>query len=113
MKFVNGNRTFIVDQKAVDSRGYYKCVDTETKVELYLPDYVISGMTFKFSWDTFREDRDEKHFNSVKVIEESMTTLYETSTNYVSSMYDIRSFMEDMILNSQSLKISSKLKGLL
>ena len=58
MKYIAGNRTYSVNTLKTNQDKYLQITDFDTKVVFWLPNFVISNFTYVFSWDRYREERN-------------------------------------------------------
>jgi len=98
MKFKSGERTFTIDTVNPDSRGYLKVIDDDTKAIFWLPKFIVDGFTYMFSWDRYRQDRDDK-----KVFESLNSELHrlkelEQSPNVKIGIEHMNTFIENLSL---------------
>lgn len=68
MQYASGERTFLVN-KTVDLGDYYQVTDADTKVVFKLPKHVIEAKPYIFSWDRYREERDDSKLKEVLEME--------------------------------------------
>ena len=92
-KYTNGERIFSVDFNTKNNDGYLKVVDVDTKVEFYLPYFIIEDMTYVFSWDRYEEEIDkEKALESLNKILETM----KQNKDLPKGIEDIKRFISEI-----------------
>lgn len=96
MVYVNGERTYKTDFKTKDNNGYFKIIDIDTKVELFLPEYVIRAMTYVFSWDRYHEDLDKENIKHTLQAELTRLGHLPQSDNIKTGMKHMVKFLEDL-----------------
>jgi len=80
MKYKSGERTFIVDSTDIDESGYLKVTDLDTKTIFRLPKFVIDGFTYVFSWNRYREERND--IEVLKVLKDELARLKKLKQTY-------------------------------
>ena len=96
MKYKSGDRIFIVDSTDTDQNGYLKVTDFDTKVVFRLPKFVIDGFTYVFSWDRYREERDNAKVLTVLEDELSRLRKLNLTHNIKVGIKQIEGFIKDI-----------------
>ncbi len=97
MYYKNGERTYIVEFNIKDSRGYCKVQDKDTKVDFYLPEFVIKDMTYVFGWDRYREDLNKVEVLNVINLEiKRIEELNFSSFNTEKGLEHLNNFKKDL-----------------
>jgi len=102
MKYKSGDRIFILDSTDIDQNGYLKVTDFYTKVVFRLPKFVIDGFTYVFSWNRYREERDD--IKALKVLEDELSRLKKSKQthNIKLGIKQITAFINEISNNKES-----------
>jgi len=101
-KYISGERIFRVNMNNTDDRGYYEVSEENERGIFYLPDYIIDGMVYVFSWDRYEEEYDAE--KALIVLNKELNT----STS-IKAQQDLMKFIENTeyhIISNNFIEIS-------